>query len=640
MDVDEPSTAAPAAASSSKEPAVRQNAAKTNKQPNSSAAVPAAQEASIDARTPANPAKDQKQDAASTLSTASALNRIASYTKLRGSRPASFQGSPVPPSAATMGADAPEGVSAASLSGKEPQPKPDPEPPHSRPVTPLTGSSKAPQVAKRGGPKSSAAPNLVVPTFEDTFDRPPRSLAPRVGILDRTVSAVNSFLFSKVPDVERMKRTSTGVKGLSPEDEAASRLPKSWTAMNQKEKTKHPAKVCVIGLHGWFTQGLLKTITGPPTGTSDRLASMCASAVHKYMRDADMEMNPEAVTVIPLTGDGKVSDRVDKFFATLISNKTWTEELRKADAVFIVAHSQGAPVSTHLLARLIEQKHILPERTQVGLLALCGIHNGPFAHLQGNITGSYLHYFETAAAKELFDFQSSSSAASRQYAESLKICFQAGVKMIYIGSVDDQVVPLYSALHSSVSHPSILRALYVDGQAFPRTDFLINLLTFCVAVRNAGTSDHGLLTLLSSSVAGSLYGGTGHSLIYDEPACYDLAVRYLFETTSPLSEPTVRKDERSPPAVQLEPFDAQRWNPYQLPWALRGLLEDPRVRSLFSDHIIKLLEDYEQWKPVTKTLRDVQFRLQPMTSIKRPELPTESRKSSASQALKKTAPKL
>jgi hypothetical protein len=64
------------------------------------------------------------------------------------------------------------------------------------------------------------------------------------------------------------------------------------------------------------------------------------------------------------------------------------------------------------------------------------------------------------------------------------------------------------------------------------------------------------------------------------------------------------------------------------------------VRSLFSDHIIKLLEDYEQWKPVTKTLRDVQFRLQPMTSIKRPELPTESKESSASQALKKTAPKL
>lgn len=37
-----------------------------------------------------------------------------------------------------------------------------------------------------------------------------------------------------------------------------------------------------------------------------------ADSVRRHMREANMELNPEAVTVIPLEGDGKVSDRVDR----------------------------------------------------------------------------------------------------------------------------------------------------------------------------------------------------------------------------------------------------------------------------------------------------------------------------------------
>ncbi len=563
------------------------------------------------------------------------LRNIASLTRLR--RPDTAPA--VEPSVAASKNEPPQNV-----------PKPDPEPPVSQPASPLTSSTKAVQATKRSAGPKPGGPNLVLPTFEDTFERPPRSWPPRVGVLERTLSAVNSYLFSKPPDLDRMRRPSTGGKKISPEEEAASRLPKAWGAMNDKERhssrgTSKIASVVVIGVHGWFTQGLLKTVMGEPTGTSEKLASMGASAIFKHFKDADLDLNPEAVTVIPLSGDGRVADRVDRLFATLLSNKSWVDALLQADALLIASHSQGAPVSTHLLARLIEQKHVLPHRTRVCLLTLCGIHNGPFAHLQGNLAGSYLHYFESAAAKELFEFQSSNNGASQRYTASLHICLAAGAKMVYIASVDDQVVPLYSALNSAVSHPSILRALYVDGQAFPRTDFLINLLTFCVAVRNAGASDHGLLTLLSSSVAGSLYGGAGHSSPYNEPAAYELAVRYLFEVTSPLSEPTMRHGEDKLPTAEAEPFEAQRWNPYQLPWALRGLLEDSRVRKLFGDHISKLLDDFDQWKPVTKTLRDVQFRLHPMTLIKRPDPPSSNEtallaSSSAASSIAKTTPRL
>ena len=38
--------------------------------------------------------------------------------------------------------------------------------------------------------------------------------------------------------------------------------------------------------------------------------------------------------------------------------------------------------------------------------------------------------------------------------------------MLYIASLNDQVVPIYSGLFTAVSHPLILRALYIDGDAY------------------------------------------------------------------------------------------------------------------------------------------------------------------------------
>lgn len=40
------------------------------------------------------------------------------------------------------------------------------------------------------------------------------------------------------------------------------------------------------------------------------------------------------------------------------------------------------------------------------------------------------------------------------------------VKMVYVASLNDQVVPLYSGLFTAVEHPLILRALYIDGDVY------------------------------------------------------------------------------------------------------------------------------------------------------------------------------
>lgn len=38
--------------------------------------------------------------------------------------------------------------------------------------------------------------------------------------------------------------------------------------------------------------------------------------------------------------------------------------------------------------------------------------------------------------------------------------------MVYVASLNDQVVPIYSGLFTYVQHPLILRALYMDGDAY------------------------------------------------------------------------------------------------------------------------------------------------------------------------------
>lgn len=49
---------------------------------------------------------------------------------------------------------------------------------------------------------------------------------------------------------------------------------------------------------------------------------------------------------------------------------------------------------------------------------------------------------------------------------------------------------------------------------------LTHLVGFALKLRNLGISDHGLIRELSSPLAGSLYGGEGHSRIYEDDSVY------------------------------------------------------------------------------------------------------------------------
>ncbi|KAL2853730.1 hypothetical protein BJX68DRAFT_46371 [Aspergillus pseudodeflectus] len=395
-------------------------------------------------------------------------------------------------------------------------------------------------------------PNQVLPRFEDTFalqDRP--TLLQSIGrFLHYTKDPGNQHVY-RVPCTQRIK------------------------------------KALAIGVHGYFPAPLIRTVLGQPTGTSIRFSNMAAEAIHKYTGDHGYTCEIEKIA---LEGEGRIAERVDLLWKLLLN---WMEEIRQADFILLACHSQGVPVGVMLVAKLIAFGCINANR--VGICAMAGVNLGPFS--------DYRSRWISGSAGELFEFALPYSQVSKDYESALRTCIDFGVRISYIGSIDDQLVSLESSLFSPVSHPYIYRAVFVDGRVHAPS-FVSHLVGFALKLRNLGVSDHGLIRELSSPLAGSLYTGDGHSRLYDDDSVYRLAIEFALETSAVSNVPLDLKRIHPPPPA----------NPYILPFAMRGLLEEEHVRHKLYDETIELLKQFDDWKPTSKVLKDVKFRLEGIRS--------------------------
>lgn len=222
--------------------------------------------------------------------------------------------------------------------------KVDPAPPISRPSTPLTTNKDVAKQVVKGAAAAAAAtrgkkaenptkppkglsppPNLLLPSFDDTFTTTPRSTPPSKGMLEKTLS----YLFSRPSEdaaKARARKSSLLSIGASrgesrdddtKEHEAQARLPRMWSVVGDKEKAtskgcKGVQKVAIIGIHGWFSQGPLRNLFGEPTGTSVKFATMMSNAVKEHFEKAGQAINDAQISVIALEADGQVADRVNK----------------------------------------------------------------------------------------------------------------------------------------------------------------------------------------------------------------------------------------------------------------------------------------------------------------------------------------
>jgi hypothetical protein len=68
-----------------------------------------------------------------------------------------------------------------------------------------------------------------------------------------------------------------------------------------------------------------------------------------------------------------------------------------------------------------------------------------------------------------------------------------------------------------------------------------------------------------------------------------------------------------PPQVQKFEIPTNT-NPFQLPWSMRGLLEEDILKTELDQETAELLKQFDEWKPTTKVLKDVKYRLEAVKS--------------------------
>lgn len=494
-------------------------------------------------------------------------------------------------------------------------PTPSPTPPPRDQHQSIEASSILTRVPDQAKPASQQTrPNLVLPSFGSTF-----STTPNPGYVER----LSTYLAQAMH-----------LPGAQPSQQPIH--------VYKSTATPRIKKAVAMGIHGYMPGALIQKFIGQPKGTSVRLSNYAANAIKTWCAEHQGEGKDEVeIEKVSLEGEGTIAERVSILWKLLLN---WLSHLRQADFILVACHSQGVPVAIMLVAKLI-QLGALSSNVRLGVSAMAGINLGPFLEYRSRLFGG--------VALELFDFCDNTSRVSRVYAESLELCLRHGVRVTFVGSIDDQLVSLESALNTPISHPYLNRAVFVDGQIHA-PNFLTHLVVFAIKLRNLGVSDHGLIRQLSAPLAGSLVGGEGHSRIYDEPNVYRLAIDFALGSTDiapssvqhtaqtstatkkdrrassstlPTSPPLADHLRRSsltaslaPPPQQIgiapdvaeyePPPTSANANPFVLPWAVRGMLEEELVKREMKGEVEELVKEFEAWKPTSKVLRDVRWRLE------------------------------
>ena len=439
--------------------------------------------------------------------------------------------------------------------------------------------------------ESIVSPNIVVPCFD---------------ILPKT-SAWSSLALS-------LTKVATSLNILSKEK-------KQMCLNNQgpnsklyelSNKGKNPISVLLIGVHGFFPTKMIRPFIGEPTGTSSKFISEAEKIVIRYFKKHNQ---PIEINKIALEREGRVFDRVEFFYETL---KNWADEINKADFIYFVAHSQGCPVTVILLGKLIEDGIIktnniyyenyedIPgssSKKVISILAMAGVNNGPFYGADQTLFVRAYSTIESDSLQELFEFQKFDSIQSRKFIQNLRILIASNVKITFVGSINDQLVPLYSSICLFVHHANIFRATFIDkGSRTP--SFITRIVDIAGKLIDLGYDDHGIIKEISASLAGPLTGG-GHSTVYNEAQVYELGLKFALETTD--------LEEETPVVYTPYKLSQLGTNPYNLPWCMRGLLFESN-KHLEEKQIKTLIKEFEDWEPNTKALKDIKYRLNGLKS--------------------------
>lgn len=302
---------------------------------------------------------------------------------------------------------------------KEKQPK-DSKEPKKEPSTTTLAKAQDIEIASRA--LQNAIPNQTLPSFQDTF------LLPESPTLMQQLARLIGYSKSPEPRHLHLVRDPPRIKN-----------------------------ALAIGVHGYFPAPLLRTMLGQPTGTSIKFADMATKAIRRWTasRGYDCEVKSAA-----LEGEGRIGERVALLWKLLLN---WIDEIRKSDFILIACHSQGVPVALMLVAKLISFGCV--SAAKVGVCAMAGVNLGPFPDYKSRWIGG--------SAGELFEFSNTNSTVSKDLLASLETCLRFGVRITYVGSIDDQLVSLEVCGHGEYSGHYLTSAVFnvfacLPSQYLPR----------------------------------------------------------------------------------------------------------------------------------------------------------------------------
>ena len=321
----------------------------------------------------------------------------------------------------------------------------------------------------------------------------------------------------------------------------------------KKNVSSPPKKIVIIGVHGFFPHPNIRKLIGNPTGTSHRFIQEAEKSIREYYDKTDNELE---IFSIALEKEGKVFERVDHFYDIICENETYLNKINQADLIYFVAHSQGCPTTLILLAKLLKNEIIIQSNDynddttllpKIGILCMAGIMNGP-AYYKDRYWFTKLYFkFEGDRLLELFQFQNFDSLQMTILRESIEFLISKNCKICFVGSLTDQLVPLYSSCcYYLKPHPNIFRSCYIDNlnnTNLHKKQFLINLVRISLKLLNLGHTDNKMLLNVSQFLIGKM-NGKGHSSLYYDSKVYLLGFRFVWETSDiPHDRKTVRLEQ-------------------------------------------------------------------------------------------------
>jgi hypothetical protein len=199
--------------------------------------------------------------------------------------------------------------------------------------------------------------------------------------------------------------------------------------------------------------------------------------------------------------------------------------IEQADIVVVAAHSQGVIVGMLMLHELMIGQGRLKFKPdcKIGVLAMAGIHHGPFPDTATDLFQS---------TKELFQLNHPYLPLSERYMSAVSDLLELDVQIMAMASVMDQVVPLYSGTLHGLYSENLVRAFYVYDMGNEEA-FVVRILYILIFLANVGL-ESDLLVFISGFIRGPLISvkpGTHSTISSDEQTYQSFALWFQHAIT-------------------------------------------------------------------------------------------------------------